>query len=122
MPARAIETRLIDRIAMAVSGLCVVHCLATAVLLGTISGLGGILGSPHVHEAGLVIAIILGVIALGRGIAAHGRFLPSSVAGLGIGMMMGALNLAHGAGETVATMIGVILLASGHLLNRGEVA
>jgi hypothetical protein len=108
----------LDRVAMTLSGLCLVHCLTTALLLGTLSTLGGMLGSPIVHEVGLALAIMLGVLALGNGIAAHGKFLPPSIGGLGIGAMTAALTLPHGGSEVIATMIGVALLATGHLLNR----
>jgi MerC mercury resistance protein len=107
-----------DRVAMMVSGLCLVHCLATALLLGTLSTVGGLLGSPIIHEAGLVLALCLGVVALGNGIMRHGRFLPPSIGGLGIGVMAAALTLPHGGYEMVATMLGVALLATGHYLNR----
>jgi hypothetical protein len=109
---------MMDRVAMTLSGLCLVHCLATALLLGTLSTVGGLLGSPLIHEAGLALAIILGVFALGNGISEHGRFLPPSIGGLGIGAMTAALTLPHGGSEMVATMLGVALLATGHFLNR----
>ncbi len=109
---------LIDRIAVAMSGLCLVHCLATALLVGTLSTLGGMFGNPIIHEAGLAIAIVLGIFALGNGIVTHGLFLPPSIGGLGIGAMTAALTLPHGGAEMTATMLGVVLLATGHLLNR----
>ena len=118
MNAQIARNGVMDRIAMTVSGLCLVHCLATALLLGTLSTVGGMLGSPIVHEVGLALAIILGVFALGNGIAEHGRFLPPSIGGLGIGAMTAALTLPHGGSEMVATMLGVVLLATGHFLNR----
>jgi hypothetical protein len=108
----------LDRVAMTLSGLCLVHCLATALLLGTLSTVGGLLGSPVIHEVGLVLALGLGILALGNGIRQHGRFLPPSVGGLGIGAMTAALTLPHGGSEMVATMLGVVLLATGHFLNR----
>jgi MerC mercury resistance protein len=108
----------LDRVAMALSGLCLVHCLATAILVGTLSTLGGFLGSPLIHETGLALAILLGAVALGNGILTHGRFLPPSIGGLGIGMMAAALTLPHGGPEMMATMMGVALLATGHFLNR----
>ena len=118
MNASALKNGTMDRVAMTLSGLCVVHCLATAVLLGTLSTLGGLLGSSIVHEVGLALAVGLGVIALGNGIRRHGRFLPPSIGGLGIGAMTAALTLPHGPSELVATMLGVALLAAGHYLNR----
>lgn len=118
MNSSALKNGMMDRVAMTLSGLCLVHCLATALLVGTLSTLGGMLGSPIVHEAGLALAIVLGVVALGNGIVTHGRFLPPSIGGLGIGAMTAALTLPHGSSEMVATMLGVGLLATGHFLNR----
>ena len=118
MNASTLKNGTMDRVAMTLSGLCLVHCLTTALLLGTLSTVGGLLGSPIVHEAGLVLALGLGVVALGNGILQHGRFLPPSIGGLGIGAMAAALTLPHGGSEMVATMIGVALLATGHFLNR----
>jgi hypothetical protein len=113
-----VKNGTMDRVAMTLSGLCVVHCLATALLIGTLSTVGGLLGSSIIHEAGLALAILLGAIALGNGIITHGRFLPPSIGGLGIGMMAAALTLPHGGPEMMATMMGVALLATGHFLNR----
>ncbi len=118
MNTGVIKNGALDRVAMTLSGLCLVHCLATALLLGTLSTVGGILGSPIIHEVGLVLALGLGVVALGNGILQHGRFLPPSIGGLGIGAMTAALSLPHGGSEMVATMLGVALLATGHFLNR----
>ena len=107
----------LDRVAIALSGLCVAHCLVTAVLLALMSAAGGVLGSPIVHEAGLAVAIVLAAVALGRGALAHGRLLPTAIGSLGIGVMGGALTLPHGGSETLGTVIGVALLAGAHLLN-----
>ena len=88
-----------------------------------LSAAGGILGAPAIHEVGLMIAIGLGTIALGRGILDHGYMMPAATGSLGLGMMAGALSLPHGAGgETVWTVIGVGILALGHDLNRRAAA
>lgn len=109
----------LDRMAIALSGICVVHCLATAVVLALAASVGGLLMAPVIHEAGLTIAIGFGVIALGRGIVAHGYMMPAAVGALGLGVMAGAVTLPHGfGGETLWTLIGVGLLALGHDLNR----
>ena len=51
----------LDRWAIGLSGLCVVHCIASSVLLALLSTAGGMLAAPIVHEVGLVLAIMLGV-------------------------------------------------------------
>jgi hypothetical protein len=112
-----ISTSRLDRIAMGLSGLCLVHCLATAVLLGLLASAGGFLGSPIIHEVGLSLAMVLGSIALVRGILEHGFMMPSAVGGLGLGVMAGALSRPHDGTEAVFTVIGVMILALGHRLN-----
>jgi hypothetical protein len=113
----AIPMNRLDRIAMGISGLCLVHCLGTAVLLGLISAAGTTLGAPWIHEVGLSLAMILGSIALGRGIVEHGFMMPSAVGGLGLGVMAGALTLPHNGTEAAYTVAGVLILALGHRLN-----
>jgi hypothetical protein len=107
----------LDRIAMGLSGLCLVHCLATAVLLGLVSAAGGVLGAPIIHEVGLTLAMVLGAIALGKGILDHGFMMPSAIGGLGLGVMAGALTMPHDGTEAVYTVVGVMILALGHRLN-----
>lgn len=109
---------LLDRFAIGLSGLCVVHCLASALLIGLAASAAGALMNPLFHEVGLMVAIGFGAIALGRGMMTHGYMMPAAVGGLGLGVMMGALQLPHGGGEMLWTMIGVGLLALGHDLNR----
>ena len=109
-----------DRLAIGLSGLCMVHCLTSAVLLALLSTAGGLLLNPLFHEIGLTIAIGFGIVALGRGIASHGYMMPASVGALGLGIMAGAMSLPHdgSGGETLWTLVGVGMLALGHDLNR----
>ena len=107
----------LDRFAMGLSGLCVVHCVATAVLLGLLASAGGFLGQPIIHEVGLTLAMIIGAFALGRGILDHGFMMPSAIGGLGLGVMAGALSLPHDGREPIYTVIGVLIVALGHRLN-----
>lgn len=107
----------LDRVAIAISGVCLVHCLATAVLLAALATAGGMLGAPVIHEVGLTLAMLLGAISLGRGVMAHGFMMPVAVGALGLGVMFGALQLPHGGSEELFTMMGVGVLALGHRLN-----
>jgi hypothetical protein len=83
-----------DGLGLGIAGLCLLHCVATVIL-----------------------AILLGVIALGKGLWDHGFIMPAVVGGAGLGMMGGALTLPHGGIEIMWTMCGVVLLALGHYLN-----
>jgi hypothetical protein len=117
MASRPIPTSRLDRIAMALSGLCLVHCVATAVLLALVASAGGLLGKPIIHEVGLTLAMIIGSIALVRGIREHGFILPAATGALGLGIMGYALSLPEGGHEPIYTVLGVMILALGHRLN-----
>ena len=116
-PGRSLAGRF-DRYAIGLSGLCLVHCLATAVALGLVASAGEFIGAPWVHEVGLSLAMVLGAIALGRGVYEHGFMMPSAVGGLGLGVMAGALTMPHDGREALFTIVGVSILALGHQLNR----
>src|SRR5512139_2682099 len=118
MMRRVASEGLLDRVAIGLSGLCLVHCIATSILVALLASAGGLLGSPIVHEVGLAIAITIGAVALGVGILEHGVIMPSLVGGLGLAIMAAALALPHGPAETAFTMTGVAILALGHYLNR----
>ncbi|MET4666141.1 hypothetical protein ABIC17_003069 [Sphingomonas sp. PvP056] len=120
---RWIEQRF-DNMAIGLSGLCVVHCIASSIFLALAASAGGLLLNPLFHEIGLTIAIGFGVIALGRGIFTHGYMMPAVVGSAGLGMMAGAISLPHDVNglETVWTLIGVATLALGHDLNRRAAA
>jgi hypothetical protein len=108
----------LDRLAIGLSGLCLVHCVSSVVLLTLLASAGGMLLDPIIHEVGLGLAIAIGCYALVRGASDHGYMLPAAVGGLGLGVMSGALAVPHGAAETVYTILGVSILALGHDLNR----
>jgi hypothetical protein len=117
MASRPISTGRLDRIAVGLSGLCAVHCVATAVLLGVVASAGGLLGKPIIHEVGLTLAMILGGVALGRGIREHGFVLPSAVGVAGLAIMAFAMTLHESGYEPLVTIAGVAVLALGHRLN-----
>jgi hypothetical protein len=121
MFASSARNGTMDRVAIALSGLCLVHCLASAIFLAVLASAGGLLLDPIIHEVGLMMAIGLGVLALGRGIVDHGFMMPSAVGGLGLGVMAGSLMIPHGGSSTIYSVVGVLLLALGHDLNRRAV-
>ncbi len=102
---------------MGLSGFCLVHCVATTIIVTLLSAAGGWLVNPLIHEVGLMIATGFGALALLKGIIDHGYLQPAAFSGLGLGMMAGALTLPHGDGEMLYTLLGVSLVALGHDLN-----
>ncbi len=117
MHQHAIWTGRLDRVAIGISGLCLVHCLATAALLGLLASAGGLLGRPVFHELGLTLAMVVGTLALARGYQEHGFMLPAAVGAMGLGVMAGALSLPEGGPEPFYTVAGVLIVGLGHRLN-----
>jgi hypothetical protein len=109
----------LDRAAIGLSGLCLLHCVATVLILALTASAAGLLLNPLVHEVGLALAIGLGSYAFVRGLITHGHKAPLFIGGLGLAAMGYALSLRHGvAGEFIFTTLGVFLVAVGHELNR----
>ncbi len=107
-----------DQLAMGLSGLCLVHCLASTIFFASLASVGGALLNPAFHEIGLVIAIGFALVTLVSGVLSHGYMMPFAVGCFGLGMMAGALSRPHDGSEILATMIGVAVVALGHDLNR----
>lgn len=106
-----------DTLGMGLAGLCLVHCLASAIILTILASAGGILFHPAIHEIGMVFAIFFGATAMISGYKRHGYILPLLLSSVGLAIMMGALSIGHGSGEILLTMIGITILALGHYFN-----
>lgn len=111
-----IRNRL-DRFGMLLSGLCLLHCLAGLLLVVGL-GLGSqFLFAPVIHRVGLALAIAVGAITLGIGVARHRDPRPLQVGAAGLALMTAALFVGHGTEEALLTMAGVSLLAWAHWRN-----
>ena len=107
----------IDKSAIGLSGLCLVHCLVGTLFLAALSAGGSGFFGHNIHQVGLAAAMPLAIVGLASGIRRHGRWLVAAVGGLGIGFMAGALWSEHGSGEVFYTVIGVSLVGLAHLFN-----
>lgn len=114
----------IDRLAIGLSGLCLAHCVTSAVVLTLVASAGSFVLHPVFHEIGFALAMGLAALALGRGVITHGYALPAWVGSLGLGVMAGALTLPHdgSGGEVIYSILGVLIVALGHDLNRRAVS
>ena len=121
--ARPARFGLVDRVAIFLSGLCLVHCVATLLLVTLLASAGSFfLADPRIHEYGLGIAIALAATALLRGVMQHRRLMPIGLGAVGLSLMAGGLMIEHGVGEAAFTITGVLFVASAHRLNtRGRI-
>jgi hypothetical protein len=113
-------TRLLDFAAIGLSGLCLVHCLGTSLLIGLIAGskLFDLWHSELIHVVLLVIAAPLTLWTLARSYRCHGSGLALVLGIAGLKLMALALIFStDSVVETRITVAGVILLAAGHLIN-----
>lgn len=109
--------RRLDHLGIGLAGLCALHCLATLGVIASL-GLGGhFLFNENIHRVGLLLALIVAAVAIGWGLLRHGRLLPFTVALGGLVLMGAALMVPHGANEFLLTLLGVLVVSVGHLLN-----
>ncbi len=112
----SIRNRL-DRVGVLLSGLCALHCIAGLVLVTTLGLGGGVLLAPAIHEMGLALAIVVGLLTLGLGALRHGQLGPLLIGGCGLALMAAALTVPHGTAEAFLTIAGVSLVAVAHIRN-----
>ncbi len=116
MPRR-FHSQTIDGIAVGLSGLCVLHCVLSVLLVAALSGSATFLTDPLIHRLGLGGAVLLAAVALGYGYAEHRATRPALVGLAGLSAMAAGLFAPHGWPELVLTVGGVSVLAVAHLMN-----
>ncbi len=112
----SIRDRL-DRVGVFLSGMCALHCVIGLVLVPVLGLGGGAFLAPEIHEVGLALAILVGVVTIGIGALRHGRMGPLIIGGAGITLMASALAVGHGPAEAALTIVGVALVAYAHIRN-----
>ena len=114
--------RRFDRAGIVLSGLCALHCLLSIVIVSGL-GIGGqFFLHPDIHRFGLILALLVAAVSIGWGALQHRARAPFVVAMMGLSFMGGALAVPHGAREAILTIIGVALVALGHVLNLRSAA
>jgi len=112
--------RYLDHVGIGLAGLCAVHCLVTLVVISVL-GLGGLGGQflldENIHRYGLLLAVVVGAIAIGGGLLRHRQTVPLGVAMAGLALMATALLVPHGTSEFLLTLVGVALVSAAHILN-----
>lgn len=106
-----------DGVAMSLSGLCLVHCLALPVLALGLPFLGVFAEAEWVHVLFVAIAVpISGLALLGAARRRSGGLILGALAGLGL-LAAGAAGWPDHQYETLLTVTGGLVLATVHALN-----
>ena len=114
---RSFHIPALDRMAVGLSGLCILHCVLSVVLVAALSGVGTLFTDPLFHRLGLMGAVVLAALALGQGYARHRARGPLVIGLAGLSLMSAGLVAPHGWVEVALTVGGVTVLAVAHLMN-----
>ena len=113
----------LDKFAILLSGVCLVHCLLTPVLvtLLPIFTTSVLLDDSMFHKLMLWLVLPTSVVALFLGCRKHKRWSIALTGALGIAILIGVAFVGHDlfglSGEKIATSIGGVILALSHYLN-----
>ena len=111
---------LLDRAAIALSGLCVLHCLAMPFVLLALPFLGQ-LTEGHFHLQMLIVVVPVSSVALGLGYRRHRRLSVMVAGGIGLLLLFIGGTWMHNEigiiADRAATIAGSLLLASAHFYN-----
>ena len=119
-------SKYFDRVAITLSTICIVHCLAmpfvVALLPVTAFALGG---DGHFHALMLWFVVPTSILGFGLGVRVHRRFEIVALGGLAIAALAAAASWGHGAWdpsvEVVVNVAASIALAAAHWRNFREV-
>jgi hypothetical protein len=121
-----------DRFAIALSSLCAIHCVVfpiaasvTPLLMATVDH-GNAMHEFWFHQFILIFIIPVSLVALVMGYRCHKKILPIIVGGIGLSILVVVAVFAEPLitqqiishkGETILTIIGGIIHATGHVIN-----
>ncbi len=113
---------LLDRIAISLSAICIVHCLAVPLVVAVLPiaalGLGG---ESHFHAAMLWLVVPVSVVGLIMGLREHHRAKIAVAGMLGLAVIAYASIYGHGqwpfSTEIIVSVLGSVLLAGAHWAN-----
>ncbi len=116
LTADSVQGRRLDLLAIGLSTLCLIHCLALPVLASALPFAAHFSENELVHKLLVLMAapVSLIVVRTARSAGGSGLFVVAALAGLGL-LFLGAFVSALSAYEELITVAGAILLASAHL-------
>ena len=114
----------LDRVAVLLSGLCLVHCLALPFLLASLPAISAF-SEGHLHAQMLILAIPVSVIALTFGFRRHGSRYISGFGVLGMLLLVIGGTVAHSYYGLIAdrafSISGALVLGVTHYFNSQRI-
>ena len=112
-----------DKMAIVLSGMCALHCLALPVALIAFPALAStVVGDEHFHAILMWLVLPASLVALTLGCRKHKDNKVIVLGALGLGVLLFIMIAGHDvlgeSGERVATLLGSIFLIWGHLRNH----
>ncbi|RUL82794.1 MerC domain-containing protein [Tautonia sociabilis] len=108
----------IDRIGVALSASCAVHCLLTPLLLAVSSaGLLSWLADERLELGLIAAALLIGVIGIGTGCVRHRRYGLIALPAVAIALIAASRLLEESPAETALVVVGGLTLAAAHVVN-----
>lgn len=119
LPECRTGTPWLDRLGMATSTLCAIHCAATALMMGALSAIGaGALGHPLVEAAFLTASVGLGAVSLGHALRRHRSWRPALWFVAGLILLLVVRPAAEGpVFEVAVVMAGALCVVRAHWQN-----
>jgi len=111
---------LLDKVAVLLSGLCLLHCLLLPFAIAVLPFLGQF-GDDHFHRELLLFVVPVSVIALTAGYRRHGHIEVMFFGGLGLAILVIGGTIVHDtygdAVDRLMTVTGSLILAGTHYRN-----
>ena len=119
-------SKYLDRVAIALSTICIVHCLAMPVLIAVLPVAAlAIGGDGHFHSLMLWFVVPTSVLGFGLGLRVHRRIDIVAMGAVAIAALAAAALWGHSAWdpslEVIANVAASVLLAAAHWRNFREV-
>jgi len=97
------------------SGLCLIHCLATPLLIagGSLGVLGILISSEWVHQLMLIPVVLFSLLSFPAAYKKHRHYMPGLLAIIGLAGLFMAVSYGHDY-ETLLTVIAASILIVGH--------
>jgi len=120
--SQVLNSRLLDRLAIILSGTCMVHCLLLPVVITLFPIVqGSLLEEESFHALFLLLVVPTSVIALSIGCSKHKDLRTIALGVSGLGILTFAAFWGHDwigyDGERIMATIGGAILATSHILN-----